>query len=431
MIEMSGERFVDPVNKHMEQKLPIQQWLKDVSDNPEYLPLVLQAKRPHRSHLKKYIKPEQSKLIKLLKDIGLVVEARDLYGKSLVTDNLKKSAKNTAMIMSISAIINGAFVLPVLYYSFSFLGFLPGFLASALSGYGISAFSNYTVALATSNSKGNELISGIAGAAYLSMSLALTVASGVGAELFNNQTELAQIVASEKADLFIQEKQASLNNNPHKAQLKVVSQKCTEGKEKLRGLEEGTMERNDLFLELWGPWGAYENSNLEDNVTSEDLDNIAYQPICVQERTYLKKSNKYEQEARTKFVETQENRIQLGNDVEFLSIEAEKIHSQFFTKDGHLKDGALAVKVALENLIDKTVDGRWNELGFSIFLLLISAITSITACALAFLLASSDDAIKSNCPTIKKEIEEALNDIKYALYLEQELEKAKLGIDQK
>ncbi len=405
--------------------------LRSIEANPRFSHLVEKAKNPKEQTIK-YENGSQVKTQNNLKTLGLIVDPKDLHGNSLVSENLARTARYTARVVTVSTIINFAFTLPPLYYTFSFLGFLPSCAASFISNLGLAAFSNHTATLTAARSKDNSLVSGISGLGFLAVASVLTVASAVGAELFSNQTELARIVASEKADVFVDETKELMNNVPYKSKLDEVTLKCEENEEKLAYLPEASIERSDLFRTTWGSWDTYEKHFLSPSGRNTYVQNIspknaASKPICVQKIVYERAVNASTGEVEAELGQLQERRIKLGNDVEFLKTEASDIHAQLFTDEGDLKDGALAVKVALDNLVTKLQEGKWNELGFSIFLFSISAITSTTACLLTFSLAALKDAEKAACPVVRREILSSLKDIEDSLLAKQDYERTLLN----
>ena len=405
--------------------------LRSIEANPRCSDLVERAKNPKKQN-RKYGNETQGTINKILKTLGIVVDPKDLHGNSFVSENLARTARITARVVIVSAVINCTFTLPLLYYIFSFLGFLPSCVASFISNCGLAAFSNNTATLTATRSKDNSVVSVISGTGFLAVASVLTVASAVGAELFSNQAELATIVASEKATVFVDETHQLLNDVPYKSKLDAAKSQCEENLGQLALLPEGSIERNDLFRRTWGGWNTYEQyflsaSGSNTYVQSISPENAASKPICVQEAVYQKAVNDSTREIEAELSQLQRRRTQLGNDVKFLKTEASDIHDQLFTSEGYLKDGALAVKVALDNLVTKLQEGRWNELGFSIFLLSISAITSSIACLLTFSLAALKDAEKAACPVVREEILSSLKDIEDSLLAKQDYERSLLN----
>ena len=89
--------------------------------------------------------------------------------------------------------------------------------------------------------------------------------------------------------------------------------------------------------------------------------------------------------------------------LEFIKQEKPLVYNQHFTPDGELRSGVEATRLAIINFTTKFLRGNWAGLGFHLFSLLISIITSGPACGMTIALSFRKDTQKSFSEVVELE----------------------------
>lgn len=280
-----------------------------------------------------------------------------------------------------------------LYYSFfSYLNQLIlflcktpvfNFILTTASGLGLITFSN-SAAAAAGRKKGNQVLPIIAAAGMLLINGVLTVGSGVGAELLMNQSNLVEKQANKKADEYIRRLSNEINdeNSPDFLKFQELKEECDEGIDKLGTFEKNSPEAERLHTKLFGSVKNRKEWAAGKDLSTIDRDSALSLPICHKADVYEHYVNVDAalQDKQEKLTKVEEKRILLGNDTQFLKQNALAIYDNHFNENGGFKNGSVAVEIALSNLLENFKEGEYSQLGFALFLFLISFVTSLIAC---------------------------------------------------
>ena len=161
-------------------------------------------------------------------------------------------------------------------------------------------------------------------------------------------------------------------------------------------------------------YGDYKNRNNWDKLypSSENIniEKIDSYPLCHRQKGYEAKVINEVKIAKEKLNNTLTVRRKLGNDIEFLEQEALEIYRNNFNENKELKSGSLAVEIALNSLWEKFTDGNISQLGFPLFLISLSLITSLIACLATISLSCRSDFLDSHSDIADREIDNWMNE---------------------
>jgi len=146
-------------------------------------------------------------------------------------------------------------------------------------------------------------------------------------------------------------------------------------------------------VQLYGPWGE-RNTNWN-QVPLEKL-SICHQVVRLETEAY----QNYET-AKKNLEQLLVIRLQIGNDLEFLKQKMPLLYQQHFTPAGEMASGIEATRMAILSCTNKLLSGDIAGMGFPLFMLLLSVITSGYACAMTIALAFREDTQKSFSDAVK------------------------------
>lgn len=359
---------------------------------------------------------------------GLVANPDDYHGKELVSENLIKESNKLSTTVTCSNIINVLFCSPLFYYAFSFLGnVFSAYIATVLSSVLLLKFSNSTASGVASRKKGNQVSPLIAAIGLLSINGLLTVGSGIGAELWMNESNLVEQFAKEKAEEIIKNKKSSnaAENSPLFEAYESSKKVCTEGEEKLRKARENNINSNktnneiinsnktnneitQLFLKLYGKYEDYQDWQKGKDLSLIKIETVSSYPDCHKADIYEYYVNKYvidnKNNTNNLVIELDEN-----NYINFLKKEARNTYDRHFTEDEKFISGSLAIGYALNNLLEQIKVRNYGQIGMSLIFLLISFLTSLVACFWIISYTYSQDYRASYSVTVSSEINNFFN----------------------
>ena len=341
---------------------------------------------------------EQSVNFKNIVFRHLQARPEEFYGQSIVYVSVKKKAKSIAQTVTISNWINFIFTLPILCYAFSGSGIYLSSIASLLSGLGILSFTNAVTEVAAKRSQDNKTLPTIASIGMLLINGTLTVSSIAGAELFINQYELSNNFAKIKVDKYLNDLDSNnvIDKSPYYSRYLNSLNNCKLNEEELDILPTNTYQRNQLFIKTYGTYETYiQWRDGKVNIAEIPLEKAVTMPVCQQKDIYLNKINTDLEKSKLHHQKLITQRGNFGSDIEFLKKDVENIYSQYFNKNGNFKSGGIAIEAALNSFIQKIADGRISQLGFSLFLGLVSVITSLISCLLVISFSMSEETRKS------------------------------------
>jgi hypothetical protein len=362
-------------------------FIKSIENNPQYQHLVEKAKAPLEKPEKPSFLQETLKLILEL----IIANSRDFHGQAFVSENLVKDAKNTARLVTVSSAIDASGNFSLVFYAFKDMGVLAipfTLLTTAL----ILKFTNDTAAAASARKSQGKAWSNLGIVGFILMSVLQSIVSGIGMELLLNQSGLSQF----KAQQLIQEQTQRVESlqeidNP---QYKDALTRCKNGEKELNSfVDKEHPRRNSLYVQLYG---TYEQHNANwNNVSVEQL------PLCRQVDRLRQEAYQPYEIAKKHWQQLLIDRASMGNDLAFIQEKMPLVYRQHFTASGKLDSGIEATRLAILSFISKWTGGEWAGLGFSLFFLLLSIVTSGVACGSTITLSYRKDTQKSFSETVQ------------------------------
>lgn len=357
-------------NNNQENKLPSYKHLcKSVINHPD--PEVRKI-----AELLKQGKPIPKLKPSLLQKIVYIFcsNPENYYGKAIVTDDVKKSALLTASIVSFSNILDLMGNYPLLKFAFGNLGNPSALLLSTIISYCILKYGNFSAEIVSRGHKKSKAWAKPALWALISLNSLQSVASLVGAELFNNQPYLKQILAEQTIEAEFNKYQDSLASRDPNTVLNnsVDYQKYVkelhEGKADLTRYAANDPRRNTVYLNLYG---EYKDKD-------RDWSKVAYENLPVDRKisrleTEAKASH---QQLKSDFEAKEKYRLEIADDILFLKQYYPNVYIREFTQDGEIASGVTAVRLASQNIISKAKNLDFAGIFVSLFFFSFSAITS-------------------------------------------------------
>ena len=198
--------------------------------------------------------------------------SKDYYGKHYATEEVKKSASKTCGVVTISNVIDGASVLPLLSINFGGNVFL-ALIVSIL----LTVCSNYLGAVAASRKKGNEGWSfwGLIG--LVAINIIMSATALVSPELMLNESGIAEVRADELVKIQ-GDKIKNITPSPAaQKQLSEAESKCQELGKEIQQFAKGSVQRGDIYIQMNG---EYKDKNRDWSEVP-----VSQQPWCVRSKT--------------------------------------------------------------------------------------------------------------------------------------------------
>jgi hypothetical protein len=350
----------------------------------------------------------------------LTVQPDSLHGHYYVTPDLKKSAQATATMMTASNVIDAIGNFSCFFFAFKSLTLAPAlFLALAMTG-GVLVSAN-AVSVATSyGHKGRRWLA--AAALFLGLiplNILQTMATGVGVEIFNNQSELAQLRAGDSLNAILQAKEDKLAQ-AKKDQPAAISE-CQQEKQALAALPRATATEEKAFqsryVRLYGTWA---NQSQPMTLPFEQL------PLCVRANR-LEASQRQQLQTLTQDIDAfKTQRAEVGNDLALLKqIAPNQYHKIFIepkplpflpqTEPVELRSGIELVSLGTRSFFGKLERGEWEQLGMNLFMFGISASTSLASIGMAVTFALSKEAQRSYDIREKERVDRFFKHMRFTL----------------
>lgn len=352
---------------------------------------------------------EDQKILNHLKNL-LIVNPDDLHGKVYVTKDLLTNSKITAGSITLANWINCVSNFPLFFFLVQNIHPVIGF-TSALASTGILLGTGNVLGAGVARYKKGNRTWSLLGAfiGLVGLNILQTGATGIGVELFNNRSELDRIYGTKIADNYLASKEAEINklsefNDPIYQNIK---QQCEAGQSKLDSLSADNPLRDNLHVKLFGTF-AQRNDNWE----AKPFQQL---PLCRQATRLEDEQNQRIQNASDKYRTLLSDRTQTGSDVKFLETVAPDVFQLHFNSQGEIKSGTVLVGLATTQVYGKLFNGQWSELGLSLFMFLLSAITSIAACIMALAHALSKDVKLSYSQDLQSKIDDHFQGLYFAL----------------
>lgn len=335
---------------------------------------------------------ETWKLNDLKKITGLVfshflARADDLHGEVFVTDELRKDSKITATVVSGATWINAMTNWPILYYAFNNWGTIVALTSTIVLDFLVLTWTNNTGTAAAGGNKGKLSWSWAGVMAFLLISTLQSIVAGVGAELINNQDELSKIKAGEIIDSYFAQLESDVDRR--NSLYEEYKTQCKADSETLKAMPYGDPERNSLYLATKGKYGEEDK-----DWSNTPRDNI---PTCPRASLL----GEVVSARRDKLEQAKNNRHELG-ELGYLKNHLKQRYTETFTEEGQIKSGVIAVELAVNNFWQKLTVGDFEKLGFSIFFLSLSIITSFGALLMTVTYAITYNTKMSRNPRVEQ-----------------------------
>jgi hypothetical protein len=219
----------------------------------------------------------------------------------------------------------------------------------------------------------------------LSLNALQSIVAGVGTELLLNSSGLSQLKAQEliKEQINRVETLKQIDSPQYKDALA----RCESGEKELSQLDKSHPRWQSLFVQLYGTW--------EQRDRNWEKDPLEQLPLCPQVEQLREKAYQTYETTKEQLQQSLAVRATMGNDLAYLQQKMPLVYTQNFTPSGELSSGLEASRLAILSFIAKLTQGDWSGLGFPLFFLLLSLITSGFACVMTIALSYRPDTQKS------------------------------------
>jgi hypothetical protein len=213
----------------------------------------------------------------------------------------------------------------------------------------------------------------------LPFSLLKTIGTGVGVEVMQNQAALELRHASALVDDSLRQERMQIDRllqaDPTYAE---VRDQCRSGRAQLARLDHADPRWQSLQVELFGDWSQRQRDWSRSARTTPP-------PVCVQQKLIEADQRNRTAEARERLAGIERERIAIGNDLRFLKERYPDRYSLAFRPSGEFRSAVQLVAVGIGSTTEKLSSGQWNQLGLSLYVLMVSLLSSATACLLVLL----------------------------------------------
>jgi hypothetical protein len=324
----------------------------------------------------------------------------EFYGKNYVTEELVEHSRLTARVISIGSLLNAITNQPILFFAFKDFGNLPAMISSLILNLLIVKFTNDNGTAVAGRKHGNRAWAAVGAAAMISMSVLQSLAAGVGCEAMNNRPELGRI----KAGFSIDQQTANLEK------MSVTTETLESARaeyEKALG-EFKTMDRSEanwdtLYVRLFGQY-----ADRDRDWSQVPTDNL---PLEKRVLRLEKEAGAIKAQAKQAWQQKLAQRQEVGDDVLFLEKYMPELFDRHFDENYELKSGTETIRLATLNLNNKMKEGDIAGLGFPLFFLALSVITSGAACCLTLAHAQREDTAMSRDDVVGETLIAYLEDL--------------------
>lgn len=302
----------------------------------------------------------------------------ELHGTAYVTPATQRDSENVARVVTASNLVDGV-------GNFSLLLFAGGTNplgvggAIALTAILLKFDKALFTAVARGGGRGRRMAYAAAVCGLLPFALLKTLGTGVGVEVMQNQSALQLRQATALVEDSLHQERARISRiaeaDPTYAG---VRGQCRRGQEQLARLRHSDPRWQSLQVELFGEW-SQRNRNWRQSARSTPP------PVCVQQKLIEADLRSRTDQARERLNGIEQQRIALGNDQRFLKLRYPERYNLAFQPSGDFRSTVQLVAVGLENFLAKLLSGQMSQLGLSIYVLLISLLTSLSACLLVLM----------------------------------------------
>ncbi|MCG9891672.1 MAG: hypothetical protein MH252_11420 [Thermosynechococcaceae cyanobacterium MS004] len=394
------------------------QWIES---HPEYSFLVDQARQDHRVIPQKSQVPDPAwrKALRWSKD-QILARGDELHGNAIITPGVQQDAEVTARVIAAGNLINFVGTFPLFLFALKSLGFfsLPLSIITSLLLLKISNDTATVVARGKRGSRHWAYTAALCG--FIPLSILQSLVSGIGSELFNNRTVLAQLWAEDLVQQRFEMKQQRIEA------LKTIStpaylsteKTCREGEAELNKLSKSDPRWNAQYAKLYGTWS--DRSRVWTTLPAEML------PVCKRLDRFQQDNQAQIEKEQQALQILQEKRSQLGNDLKFLRQDFATVYEQHFDASEDFISGVQAIAIATDHFIANLEQGNVTQLGLSLFFFTLSCLTSLVACVMVFTFGRREDVQMSWSEELRRERDQWLTNKFAELIQHQEAEEQRL-----
>jgi len=347
-------------------------------------------------------------IISKLRDI-IWVPGRNIRGNAFSTPELDRSLSSVAKLMSISTLWDFVTTIPLFSFSLSIFswGAIPAGTALSFILLWASnvAGENATDRRPKSISKANWSL-----AAFVLLSIAKTLVSGVGVDLMIGNRAIQAEYAHKLAENKLSEDRANLTEQSKpSSNLIAATQRCSELQDQMKQLGANRAVNNLQYTSvLVQANGTFEDNKSDKNLTNEELSKkySTSKGVCRYEQA-LKDLQKEKNQSSLNLIEKQENAQKSLPPLKYLEQYAPNIYNEHFKGSGRnieWVNGSEAVGEATDQFYKKLLAGEFGLLGFSLFTFAISFILTGSASVMLYLIGKN--------PQVQASYEDALGDFR-------------------
>ncbi|AFY82707.1 hypothetical protein [Oscillatoria acuminata] len=308
----------------------------------------------------------------------------EFYGKNIATAELVEHSQLTARVISIGSLLNAITNQPILFFAFKDFGNLPAMTASLTLNLLIIKFTNDNGTAVAGRKYGNHNWAKAAAAAMIAMSTLQSIAAAVGSEAMNNRPELSQLKAIEQIDRLTQ----NLEDMPATSTAyESARQEYEAAFQEFQGMSRSHPNWNTFYTRLFGTW-----ENRDRDWSSVPTENL---PLEQRMLRLQREAAATKEEAQQRWNEKLAKRHELGDDVLFLQQQMPELFARHFDENYDLRSGTETIRLAMVNLHHKLTQGDIAGLGFPLFFLILSVVSSGGACWMTLAYAHRKDTEQS------------------------------------
>ncbi len=309
----------------------------------------------------------------------LAARGEDLHGTAFVTPTTVRDSATVAKVVTTSNLVDGVGNFNLLLFASGAASPLGWLSATALTAVLLKFDQELFTLVGRGRRRGRSLAYAAALVGLLPFSLLKTLGTGVGVEVMQNQAGLQQRHAASLVDDSLRQERQQLGRlaqaDPTYA---TVRDQCRIGQARLARLSHSDPRWQSLQVSLFGEWSQ----------RNRDWRRSASQtppPLCVQQQLLEADQRSRLAVARRRLEGLEQQRIALGNDQHFLRLHYPDRFNLAFQGNGEFRSSVQLVAVGIDNTLLKLRQGQWNQLGLSLYVLLVSVLSSATACVLVLL----------------------------------------------
>jgi hypothetical protein len=329
-------------------------------------------------------------IIGKLRDI-IWVPGRIMRGKAFSTPELDRSLSSVAKLMSISTLWDFVTTIPLFSFSLSLFswGAIPAGTALSFILLWASnvAGENATDRRPKDTSKANWSL-----AAFVLLSVAKTLVSGVGVDLMIGNRAIQAEYAHKLAENKLSEDRANLTEQSKpSSNLTAATQRCSELQDQMKQLGANRAVNNLQYTSvLVQANGTFEENKSDKSLTNEELSKkySTSKGVCRYEQA-LKDLQKEKNQSSLSLIEKQEIAQKSLPPLKYLQQYAPNIYNEHFKGSGskiEWVNGSEAVGEATDQFYKKLLAGEFGLLGFSLFTFAISFILTGSASVMLYLI---------------------------------------------